>query len=87
MLLMLPAHGKFFDQLELIFGDIKRIADERLRPKFKNVEPSKVGFRNLKSNWRRAERNLPAASIARAFVKRANGRDFIEVCTQKGLLD
>lgn len=84
---MLPPHGKFFDPLELIFGDIKRTADQRFRRKFKNVEPSKVGFCNLKSNWRHAERKLPAASIARAFTKRANGRDFIEVCTQKGLLD
>jgi hypothetical protein len=84
---MLPPHGKYFNPIEVLFGDTKRMADERFRRRFKNVQPSKVGFANVKRNWLHAEHRLTSDNIKRAFKQRANGIEFVEVCQQKGLLD
>jgi transposase len=85
-LMMLPPTGKYFDPIEMIFGDVKKIYQKKLRKKLESRKPSKIPFETKVKLWRAAEGELNPKSFTRAFKERANGQEFSKVYKKRGLL-
>lgn len=84
-LVILPPHGKLFDPIEPIFGEVKKNFDGLIRRKFGHVNPSKIDFKQIKRLWSQAESQVMPSSFKRSFKERANGQEFIRVSKEKGL--
>lgn len=83
--LFLPPNGKLLNPIELLFGDIKKIAERKVQSKRRFGRPSELTFEELKSIWILSERELQEKNFIRAFKERANGQEFKRVCAEKGL--
>ncbi len=83
---MLPRYGKYFDPIELIFGDTKKIYQKKIRKKMESVPASKIPHNVKVKFWKDAERELNPDSFTRAFKERASGNEFIKVYKKRGLL-
>jgi hypothetical protein len=86
-LLLLPPHGKLFDPIEPIFGEVKKNFDELIRQKLRNANPSKIDFVRMRRLWAQAEAKVSNASFIHSFYERANGREFMRVSNEKGLVN
>ena len=81
---ILPRFGKFFDPIEMVFGDTKKNYDKLLREKLRSTEPSKLKFEQKAKLWHDAANALGPNSFIRAFKERANGKEFLRVSKEKG---
>lgn len=81
---ILPRYGKFFDPIEMVFGDTKKYYDKFLREALRSSEPSKLKFEQKAKLWHNAENALSPNSFIRAFKERANGNEFLKVSKEKG---
>lgn len=86
-LIILTRYGKYFDPIEMVFGDTKRIYEKKLREKTRSVLPSKLSFETKVKLWHEAEKEVSPKSFHRAFKERARGKEFFRVCRERGLLD
>ena len=86
-LLLLPPHGKLFDPIEPIFGEVKKNFDSSIRKNFKDVNPSTIDFKEIRRLWAKAEEKISQASFERSFKERANGVEFMRVSNEKGLVN
>lgn len=82
---ILPPSGKYGDPIELVFGDTKRIYDKKMAKKMEKVMPSKIPYAEMSKVWKAAEKKISPDSFIRAFKERANGKEFIRVCKERGL--
>lgn len=84
-LVILTRYGKYFDPIEMVFGDTKRIYEKKVAEKTRSVMPSKLSFETKVKLWHEAEREVSSKSFHRAFKERASGKEFIRVCKERGL--
>ena len=84
-LVILTRYGKYFDPIELLFGDTKRIYEKKVAEKTRSVMPSKLSFQTKVKLWHEAEKEVSPKSFRRAFKERASGKEFIRVCKERGL--
>ena len=84
-LVILTRYGKYFDPIELLFGDTKRIYEKKVAEKTRSVMPSKLSFETKVKLWHEAEKEVSPKSFHRAFKERASGKEFIRVCKERGL--
>ena len=85
-LIILPRAGKYFDPMELIFGDIKKKYNKKLRQLLRSTPASKIPFDKKVRIWRGAEKELDQKYFKRAFKERARGQEFSRVYKKRGLL-
>lgn len=85
-LMFLPPYGKFFDPIELVFSEVKRIYDQEIHRRTRFVNPSSLTFQQLSTSWHKAEQQISASTFTHAFRERANGEEFFRVCQERGLL-
>jgi hypothetical protein len=85
-LIILTRYGKYFDPIELIFGDTKRNYERKVREKTTSVMPSKLSFDTKVKLWHEAEKEVSPKSFHRAFKERASGKEFFRVCKERGLM-
>ncbi len=79
-LVILTRYGKYFDPIEMLFGDTKRIYEKKVAEKTRSVMPSKLSFETKVKLWHEAEKEVSPKSFHRAFKERASGKEFIRVC-------
>lgn len=84
-LVILTRYGKYFDPIEMLFGDTKRIYEKKVAEKTRSVMPSKLSFETKVKLWHEAEKEVSPKSFHRAFKERASGKEFIRVCRERGL--
>lgn len=84
-LIILTRYGKYFDPIEMLFGDTKRIYEKKVAEKTRSVMPSKLKFDTKAKLWRDAEKEVSPKSFHRAFKERASGKEFIRVCKERGM--
>lgn len=85
-LMLLPPAGKYFDPIEMVFGDVKKLYQKKLRKKLESTKPSKIPFNAKVQLWTAAERELNPKCFTRAFKERATGQEFSKVYKKRGLL-
>jgi hypothetical protein len=85
-LMLLPPTGKYFDPIEMVFGDVKKLFQKKLRKKLESTKPSKIPFKAKARLWRAAERELNPKCFTRAYKERASGQEFSKVYKKRGLL-
>lgn len=83
---LLPPTGKLLNPIELLFGDTKRIYDKKLGSLEVRMEPSKIPFETKVKLWHDAEQQVSPNSFKRAYAERANGKEFLRVAAEKGLI-
>lgn len=83
---LLPPTGKLLNPIEPLFGDTKRIYDKKLGALEVKMEPSKIPFEKKVQIWHEAENAVSPQSFKRAYAERANGKEFLRVSHEKGLL-
>jgi hypothetical protein len=86
-LIILTRYGKYFDPIEMVFRDTKRIYEKKIAEKTRSVMPSKLSFDTKVKLWHEAEKEVSPKSFHRAFKERARGSEFFRVCKERGLLD
>lgn len=85
-LIILTRYGKYFDPIEMVFGDTKRIYEKKIAEKTRSVMPSKLTSDTKVKLWHDAEKEVGPKSFHRAFKERARGQEFFKVCRERGLL-
>lgn len=83
---LLPPTGKLLNPNEPLFGDAKRSYDKKIRSLEVKMEPSKIPFEKKVKIWHEAENAVSLPSFKRAYTERANGKEFLRVAHEKGLL-
>jgi hypothetical protein len=83
---MLTRYGKYFDPIECVFGDTKKIYDKKLVTATRSVMPSKLSFATKAKLWREAEKEVKSNSFHRAFKERASGKEFFRVYKERELM-
>jgi hypothetical protein len=86
-LIILTRYGKYFDPIEMVFGDTKKNYEKKIAKKTRSVAPSKIAFETKAKLWHEAENEFDPKSFHRAFKERASGKEFIKVCKERGLLE
>lgn len=84
-LVILTRYGKYFDPIEMLFGDTKKKYEKKVAEKTRSLMPSKLSFETKVKLWHEAEKELSPKSFHRAFKERASGKEFIRVCKERGL--
>ena len=84
---MLPPTGKYFNPIEMIFGDTKQKYEKMVGKKMKNRNPSGIPFKEKSTMWHKAESQVSADSFKRAYGERANGKEFVRVYKERELID
>jgi transposase len=82
---ILPRYGKYFDPIELLFGDTKRVYHKKIGKITRSTRPSSLTVELKSKLWHEAERALSPKSFVRAFKERASGKEFLRVSKSKGL--
>jgi hypothetical protein len=82
---LLPPTGKLFDPIEMIFGDTKYFFEKKLGKIMLKTVPSKVPLETKERLWLEAADLVQPNSFERAYKERANGKEFLRVCQEKGL--
>jgi hypothetical protein len=81
---ILPRYGKFFDPIEMIFGDTKRNYYKKVGKKLRSMKPSELKFELRSKLWHEAEKEVGPKSFVRAFKERASGQEFFRVNKERG---
>lgn len=83
--LILPSFGKLLNPIELYFRDLKEKYRASVASRSTNRNGQKITARTMKLLWSKAERELQSKNMKEYFQLRANGKEFLRVCSERGL--
>lgn len=84
--LMLPSFGKLHNPIELYIRACKEKYRARLANKNAKSNDGKITSRMMKLHWNKAEKEMKCMTMHKYFQQRANGQEFLKVCSDRGLL-